>query len=217
MTISHMTDSHKNMWEVNTMPKDTFFNLPEQKRQIVIKAAIDQFSILHYDKVTIDGIIQSANIPKGSFYQYFENKDDLYIYLFTMVGDKKLDIFNKLILKIPQLSFKEFMLEYIKELKMLEMSNDQMTHLKKEFLNQCPQHIRKQILKIEMPKALKEYEQMIEGYINKGDFRKSLDIKTAAYVTVMSISNLEFYDLREGEDIISALMKIIDFLGISMS
>lgn len=199
------------------IPKETFFNLPEEKRQKIIRAAIDQFAMFHYDKVTISGIIEAADIPKGSFYQYFENKDDLYIYLFTMIGDRKLDIFESLLTRIPVLSFKEYTLEYIKELKMLEISNDQMSHLKREFLNQCPQHIKKQILKIEMPKSLKAYRTMIEGYIEKGDFRKDLEIKTAAYITVSSISNLEFYELDDGEDIVKALMKIIDFLGTSMS
>ncbi|MDF2590996.1 MAG: hypothetical protein K0S75_462 [Clostridia bacterium] len=38
---------------------------------------------------------------------------------------------------------------------LVQISNDQIAHLKREFLNECPQHIKKQILKIEMPKSLK--------------------------------------------------------------
>ena len=199
------------------MPKDTFFNLPEEKRQKIIRVAIDQFAELHYTNVTINGIVKAAQIPKGSFYQYFENKDDLYIYLFTEVADTKLDMFESLKEKIPVISFKDYMMEYIKELKKLETSNDQIIHLKREFLNECPQHIKKQILKLEMPKSLKAFREVINSYMEKGEFNKNLDSKVAAYATVMSISNLEYYDYSEEEDIISVLMRVIDFLVESLS
>jgi AcrR family transcriptional regulator len=199
------------------MPKDTFFNLPEEKRQKIIRAAIDQFAELHYDNVTVGRIVQLAGIPKGSFYQYFENKDDLYIYLFTEVGDTKLDIFERLKEKISVISFKEYMMEYIMNLKQLEAANNQIAHLKGEFLNQCPQHIKRQILKKEMPKSMKVFKGIIDSYIEKGEFRRDLDSKAAAFVTVMSISNLEYYDYSESEEIISALMRVISFLVDSMN
>lgn len=199
------------------MPKDTFYNLAEEKRLKIISAAIDQFAKFHYSNVTVDRIVQAANIPKGSFYQYFENKDDLYIYLFTEVGDKKLDLFETIKAKIPFITFREYLMEYIMALKKLEASNEQMSHLKREFLNQCPQHIKKEILRIEMPKSLKVFNEIIDAYIEKREFRKDLDSKTAAYVTVISISHLEYYDYIEGEDIGSALVKVINFLAESMN
>ncbi len=194
------------------MPKETFFNLPREKRDKIIDAAIQQFAQLHYSKVTVDQIVKRAGIPKGSFYQYFENKDDLYIYLFTELGDTKLDMFEKIKEKIPNINFKEYMMEYIMELKKLESSNDQIPHLKREFLNECPQNIKKQILNLEMPKSLRTFKRVIDSYIEKGEFRKDLDSKVAAYVTVMSISNLEYYDLSDEKDIVTALIRIIDFL-----
>ena len=199
------------------MPKDTFFNLPEEKRQKIINAAIDLFTQLDYSKVSINGIVQAAGIPKGSFYQYFENKDDLYIYLFTEVGDTKLDMFESLRGQVPVLNFRDYMLAYIGQLKKLESSNSKMALLKQEFLNECPQHIKKQILKSEMPKSMKRFRVIIEDYMEKGEFRRNLDSRIAAYVTVMSISNLENYDYSQGDDMLTVLLRIIDFLTISMN
>lgn len=63
------------------MPTQTFFNLPEAKRQIIIEKSIAQFANHSYEAVSISRIVQEAKIAKGSFYQYFEGKEDLYLYL----------------------------------------------------------------------------------------------------------------------------------------
>jgi AcrR family transcriptional regulator len=198
------------------MPKETFFNLPAEKRQRIVSAAMDQVAEHHYDKVTIDRIVEAAGIPKGSFYQYFENKDDLYVYLFTEVGDTKLTMIERLIAQVSVLSFRDFMLAYISQLKQLEAGDARMAQLKQEFLNQCPQHVKRQILKSEMPKYMRRFQRVIEAYINKGEFRPGLDSKVATYVAVMSISSLEHYDYAEKEDMLSVLLRTIDFLSLSM-
>lgn len=63
------------------MPKQTFFNLPEEKKKILVQAAKKEFSRASLAEASIANIIKDANIPRGSFYQYFEDKDDLYFYL----------------------------------------------------------------------------------------------------------------------------------------
>lgn len=215
MTAGHVTDSHMYK-EMIKIPKDTFFNLPENKRNRIIDVAIEQFSQSQYRNVTVDKIVNNAGIPKGSFYQYFHNKDDLYIYLFTELGDTKINLFEQLKTEINEISFREYMMKYIAELRKLEASGSRIAQLKQEFLNECPQEIKKQILKEEMPKSAKLFEEIINCYVRKGEFRKDLDSKSAAYVMLMSISNLEYYPFYEGEDVISVLMSIIDFLISAM-
>ena len=63
------------------MPKKAFFNLPLSKKQRIIDTSYDVFIEKKYEKVAILDITTRADIPVGSFYQYFENKDDLYLYL----------------------------------------------------------------------------------------------------------------------------------------
>jgi|SRR5699024_771671 len=63
------------------MPKQTFFNLPEEKKKILVQAAKKEFSRASLAEASIANIIKDAHIPRGSFYQYFEDKDDLYFYL----------------------------------------------------------------------------------------------------------------------------------------
>lgn len=59
------------------MIKSTFYNLPEVKRQRVIEAIVDEFAVDGTNRVSINNIIKKAEISRGSFYQYFDDKMDL--------------------------------------------------------------------------------------------------------------------------------------------
>jgi AcrR family transcriptional regulator len=64
------------------MPTDTFFHLPSDKQKRILNAAKKEFSRVPLKDASIANIIKDAEIPRGSFYQYFENKEDLYYYYF---------------------------------------------------------------------------------------------------------------------------------------
>ena len=63
------------------MPTSTFFNLPPPKRERLLRAAEAEFVRKPFNEVSINRIIQAAEIPRGSFYQYFEDKKDLFRYI----------------------------------------------------------------------------------------------------------------------------------------
>lgn len=71
------------------MPKPTFFNLPEEKRQKLIDCALDEFAARDYDSASISQIVARAGIAKGSLYQYFADKRELYGYLLELAAAKK--------------------------------------------------------------------------------------------------------------------------------
>ena len=59
------------------MPTSTFYNLPEEKRQKLMDAIYAEIRRVPYDEISINQIIQTAQISRGSFYQYFNGKDDM--------------------------------------------------------------------------------------------------------------------------------------------
>ncbi|NLY51524.1 MAG: TetR/AcrR family transcriptional regulator, partial [Firmicutes bacterium] len=77
------------------MPKDTFFNLPEDKRQRIIDAAIDEFAHRSFHDARITAIVDAAGIAKGSFYQYFEDKKDLFKYIIGLIAERKIEYINQ--------------------------------------------------------------------------------------------------------------------------
>ncbi|MDI1442704.1 TetR family transcriptional regulator [Polyangium sp. 6x1] len=65
------------------MPKSTFFRLPEERRARFVHEAIVEFADRTYAEASLSQIARRASIPKGSVYQYFEDKLDLYRWLLT--------------------------------------------------------------------------------------------------------------------------------------
>ena len=80
------------------MPKSTFYNLNEEKREKIKKALKKEFTIHSFEKASISNMIEEANIPRGSFYQYFEDKEDALKYIIEdFLNDEKKKIKELLI------------------------------------------------------------------------------------------------------------------------
>lgn len=65
------------------MPTERFINLPEEKKKKIQQAAFAEFSRVPMEKVSINKIIQAADISRGSFYTYFIDKTDLLNYILS--------------------------------------------------------------------------------------------------------------------------------------
>lgn len=64
------------------MPTERFSRLPEEKKAVIRRSAIEEFVRMPYEKVSINQIIYRAGISRGSFYTYFEDKQDVLRYIF---------------------------------------------------------------------------------------------------------------------------------------
>ena len=49
------------------MPKDTFLNLPKEKQERIIDAAIDEFATHSFHQARVTAIAEQAEIAVGSF------------------------------------------------------------------------------------------------------------------------------------------------------
>lgn len=63
------------------MPTETFLKLSEDKKNKIIESAKKEFSRVPIEEVSIKNIVEDAEIARGSFYQYFESKQDVLLYL----------------------------------------------------------------------------------------------------------------------------------------
>ncbi len=63
------------------MAKQTFLNLPEEKRTKIMNSLKKEFSKSALKDALVSNIIKDAEIPRGSFYQYFNDIEDAYYFV----------------------------------------------------------------------------------------------------------------------------------------
>lgn len=105
------------------MPKKTFLNLSEEKRERLVDVFKTTFLKKGLSKQTVSDYVKASGIPRGSFYQYFDDLDDLYRYLFihTLEG-YQLFVLNQV--RGKHLSFFDYMERiFIQDLKYVQESN----------------------------------------------------------------------------------------------
>ena len=77
------------------MPTNTFFKLSKEKQNNIIEASLKEFKRVLLRDASINKIIKDANIPRGSFYNYFEDINDLYIYSIYNYRKKFINLFEQ--------------------------------------------------------------------------------------------------------------------------
>ena len=107
------------------MPKQTFLNLPKDKKQKILEAAKNEFSRVSVTEASINNIVTEANIARGSFYQYFESKEDLLIFMIDKASERVKDKVNEKI-KINGDIFETFIFFYDKIVETCKDSNNKM-------------------------------------------------------------------------------------------
>lgn len=160
------------------MPKKTFFNLPEAKRILIIETSLDEFSFNTYDKASLSQIVIKAGIAKGSMYQYFNDKEELYSFLVGYVSEKKLSYINA---ALPQMQ-EDFFLLY-KEIIFAAVRFDISHPLYSSFLYNVGKDthnpaISKQI----MASSVSFIEQMLQKAYSQGQIRNDVNKKLAAFI-----------------------------------
>lgn len=74
-----------------TTASATFLNLPADKRERFIAAALEEFASHPYDTASVTRIVAELGIAKGSVYQYFKNKFGLFEYLVSLATEREME------------------------------------------------------------------------------------------------------------------------------
>lgn len=103
------------------MPKQTFLNLPAEKRLRFLDVAIQEFANHSFEVASISDIVRKVGIAKGSFYQYFEDKQDLFRYLVEKAIAEK----QKLMDQLPPADINDDLFGYLRFLFKMEVIFEQ--------------------------------------------------------------------------------------------
>lgn len=160
------------------MPKPTFLNLPEEKRELIISIALEEFAFNSFNTASLSKIVEKAHIAKGSMYQYFDNKEALYAFLVDYASEKKLAYVRSALSEQPGDFFQMY------KAIIATAARFDLTHplyssflytVGKDFQN--PEHAR-QI----MAASTAFIKALLEDANRKGQIRQGVDLDLAAFI-----------------------------------
>jgi len=201
------------------MPNQTFFNIDIDKRTKIINAAIDEFAENTLQNASVAGIVKKAGIPRGSFYQYFANLEDLYEYLIDYIGQKKVEYVSPVLKKDdtsdPFVTLREtykMAVEFNRNYpKFAAISNN----IFKE-----KESTKNSVIKKQKEKGRKEVEELLKKGQEKGSIDESVDVKAASFVITSSNAAIMDYhlaqsgytDLSKYDDILEQVNQVLYIL-----
>ncbi len=205
------------------MPKETFFNLPESKRQLIEDVAIDEFSAWGYDNASINRIVEACQIAKGSFYQYFDDKKDLYTYVVAHIGEEKLKFFSPIVQDAGETDLFDRLAEMYRAGLAFARSRPKAALIGNQVYKNLDHPVHKEILKDGKEMARGFYAHLVEGAIARGEVRPDTDVGFVAYMLMqMNINISEYYfDVIKGadfyvskldDDLMETVTKFLDFI-----
>jgi AcrR family transcriptional regulator len=157
------------------MPQETFFNLHKDKRSLIISAAMHEFSEASYNSASINQICKKSNIAKGSFYQYFTDKLDLYVYIMTLAIEEKIKFFSKVIAEFHTLTLLEqIRLLFIKGVEFAK-KYPQYAALGEQFSNENDESAKQAVIKEGDKLSESLFLKMIEKAKSKGEIDSRVD------------------------------------------
>jgi TetR/AcrR family transcriptional regulator len=178
------------------MPTQTFFNLPEEKRKQITQIAVEEFANHNYDRVSISRIVARAGIAKGSFYQYFSGKEDLYGHLLGLVLEAK-TAFMSLEHPDPQkLGIFQYLCWVSKNGVAFQMAYPELTRIGLRSLSSAPQPKAFEALANDASVAF--FRRLVEVGQEQGDISPDIDPELAAIVfesVLARVSKLVLHDL----------------------
>lgn len=162
------------------MPKPTFMNLPEDKRQRIVEAAMDEFVQYAYDQASINRIVEATGIAKGSFYQYFEDKKDLYGYLIQRGVEEKVAFLQPLMGQTGELDFFQLIRALFMAGWAYAKANPKMTAIANRLLNDPNHPVYQELMATRGQDSDDAFKLLIAKAIEKKELRSDIDIEIAA-------------------------------------
>ena len=178
------------------MPKETFHNLESSKKQRITQAFLIEFSEKIFEEASISQVVKELGIAKGSIYQYFEDKLNLFLYLKRHSEEVKLQYIHNL----NRDDFDDFW-EYYRAMYEQGVEFDLNHPLESKFLyalykSETSPTVKEYLLEWKN-QSVEIFKGIIQNEINAGNFRSDVNVETMAYFLVTSSMTVGDYMQRK--------------------
>lgn len=174
------------------MPTPTFFNLPDIKREAIIKIAITEFADHDYESASITNMVKEAKIAKGSFYQYFADKKDLYLYLVDLATQQKIKFLEQVRLPYSPMEFFSYLRWLFSQSAQFDLSHPDLSRL----INRAIYgdiSFRIEVLQRTQAGSEAYIQHLVQRGINQGDINSNLSADLVVFVINTLANGLRYF------------------------
>ena len=193
------------------MPTTTFFNLPDSKRQKFIETALAEFANNDYESASISKIVLAAGIAKGSLYQYFHDKQDLYFYLVGLAAQKKRDFLEDLLVSDPSVSVFDHLHELFAAMLGFQREYPLMAKLGNRILD-ATSPFPNEFLEQARAATQKQFSDLFTKGQLTNEIRADVNPETAGFIlsaVILEVGNREDMTLTDFEKVYSQMVTIL--------
>jgi TetR/AcrR family transcriptional regulator len=173
-----------------------FEKQPQEKKDLIIKVAIEEFVKNGYEKASTDVITKRAGISKGILFHYFKSKKNLYLYLVNYVGEL---LTEKITEAIKEIQCDDFF-ERIKEIALAKQKVTAQYLQEAQFFADAftnpPVAVKKEMEKI-IKKHYEPYQKhfmlehvFIKDLIQTEKLREDISVDTVIHMTMFIVEQL---------------------------
>jgi len=193
------------------VPKDTFFNLAEDKRSLICDVALDEFAEYPFDQASINRIVAKSGIAKGSFYQYFEDKKDLFLYLFKLIAEEKINYLSPTLLNPDEHDIYTLIRDLFISGIQFASEHPRYTAISSRLLADKESLIYRELKAASLPLSFAFFEPLIAKAIDKGEIRADIDIDKINYViTTMNVNIVEYNVNLDSQTTMESMVDSVD-------
>jgi len=195
------------------MPKQTFYNLTEDKRAVIEDAALNEFAEYGYDIASINRIVVNSKIAKGSFYQYFEDKKDLFMYLIHESARRKIEYISPVVMNFRDYGFFIVLRELFISGLSFAQENPKGAKIGEWLMKNQNHEVYAEMMLTAGPMADAFYTPLFEHAVARGEIRDGLDFAFISHLlTGLNTSMLEYYYQHDGNPSLSDKEKMMEFV-----
>lgn len=185
------------------MPKQTFYNLSDEKRESIIGVLKTTFEEKTVFDASVKEIVEKLKIARGSFYQYFEDLEDAYFMILDLETVDVHQLFIRLY-KENDYNIVKSLESYRDEISNLLFSKEAYTLYKNRYLYWT----------VELEDRWKKYNQKKFGDLKNKKVDENLDMEKLYYIKAF-IHNLiqrNFMETWTKEEFITHFSKYLKWL-----
>ena len=175
------------------MPKDTFYNLPKNKQERIMEAIIDEFGRHTYEHINLSNIVRDSKIPRGSFYQYFLDKDDVFDHLNQEIQKLKYAYFGEIFNPTSEMTFFDRIEKLLTSSFGFAIKHPKITKIGQKLAESSFYRTHPMALQ-SIEKANQVFEDWIKKDVDKGLLRPNIDTHHVARLCVKLMNQPIYYE-----------------------